>query len=285
MKEALGDKSGMSRAIGNMGEVHREQGRYTEAMVFYERQLAMAESLGDKQGMSNALGGMGLIHHVQGCYAEALHSYRSAFEVHREIGFQKGMTYWLEGIARTLLKLVEGGDSSRRDVLRTSQPTPENSTMTGDMRSTSLREARENAEECVRISQEIGKPDTLFSGRVLLARIDAAEGNVAQAAEKLEAMLAEATDEEQIADLYYWLWKIDPGLSFPRTRESRPQDSDWPDLDSRVRGNDIEGTHRSEALRLYESLYSRIPKFEFVKRIAELKGEHVPMSADDLETS
>jgi hypothetical protein len=59
-------------------------------------------------------------------------------------------------------------------------------------------------------------------------------------------------------------------MSFPRTRESRPQDSDGPDLDSRVRGNDI------EALSRYESLYARIPKFEFRKRIAELKGEPKP---------
>lgn len=41
------------------------------------------------------------------------------------------------------------------------------------------------------------------------------------------------------------------------------------------------GTHATEALARYTSLYSRIPKFEFRKRIAELKGERIPMSADD----
>jgi hypothetical protein len=119
-----------------------------------------------------------------------------------------------------------------------------------------LKEARENAEECVQLSQEISWSDTLFSGNVLLARIDAAEGNTALATQKLEAMLAEATGEEQIADLHYWLWKI-AGAG--------------------------DGTHHAEALERYTSLYSRIPKFEFRKRIAELRGERVPKSAEEME--
>ncbi len=36
-----------------------------------------------------------------------------------------------------------------------------------------------------------------------------------------------------------------------------------------------------QALARYTSLYSRIPKFEFCKRITELKGKRIPMSADD----
>ena len=57
------------------------------------------------------------------------------------------------------------------------------------------------------------------------------------------------------ADLQYWLWKI----------------------------VGREGS-KDAALHAYEGLYQRIPKFEFVKRIAELKGERIPMSADDLGT-
>jgi hypothetical protein len=108
------------------------------------------------------------------------------------------------------------------------------------------------------LSKEISKPDTLFPSRVLLARIDAAEGNIALATEKLEAMLAEATGEEQIADLHYWLWKISSGDRDPGSR------------------------HAQEALQRYEALYSRIPKFEFRKRTAELRGERVPKSAEEI---
>jgi tetratricopeptide (TPR) repeat protein len=246
--ESLADKSGMSSAIASLGILHKDQGRYAEAMACYERVRAMAESLGDKRGMSMIIGNMGEVHLDLGRHDEALRSFRSALEGHRAIGFRLGMTHCFEGIGRTLLEL--GGV---------------------------LAEARENAKECVRISEEIGKPDTIFSGCILLARIDAAEGNTALATETLEALLAEATDEEQLADLHYWLWKIGGGDRGPGS-VIRGENDAAPGPRSPEPGP----RHAEEALRQYEALYSRIPKFEFVKRIAELKGERIPQSADDL---
>ncbi len=236
MDKTLGDKRGMANIITCMGIVHHSQGRYTEAKECFGRSLAMGEAIGDKHGMAAAVGNMGDVHLNQGRYAEALQKYREALDGHRAIGVLNGMTYWHDGIARTLLETADS--------------------LSPDERIVSLREARENAQECVRISEEIGNPDMLFLGRITLARLDAAEGNAALATEKLETMLAEATDEEHIADLHYWLWKINSGMG---TRSPEP------------------------ILKMYEALYARIPKFEFLKRIAELKGERVPMSADDLE--
>jgi tetratricopeptide (TPR) repeat protein len=255
--EVVGDKRGVSSAIGFMGLVHMDQGRYAEALQCYERSRKMAEAMDDKVQMSIFIGNMGYVHLAEDRYEDALAVFRKALAGHLAVGFLIYATYWLSGIAAAQLELAEGEPIDHR-------------------------EARENAEECVRISQEIGKPDTLFLGRVLLARIDAAEGNAQLATEKLEAMLAESgagaalhADEEQIADLHYWLWKISEsgvarnGISHP----ANTQDREVP----------LRATQAEEALWRYEALCTRIPKFDFRKRIAELKGEHVPKSADDVE--
>lgn len=241
LAESLGDKGGMALAIGNMGTVLADQGRYAEAMLCYERQLTMTKSLGDKHGMARTIGNIGEVHLKLGRHEEALLMFQSALEESREIEYRVGTAAWLEWIARTRLELAKG---------------PEGVDEGGDQVRASRREARENAVESLRIREELQNPDTIFSGSVLLACIDAAEGHVTLAIEKLEAMLAEATDEERIADLHYWLWNIE--------------------------GSAV-GTHHAEALTRYTSLYSRIQKFEFRKRIAELKGERIPMSADDLK--
>jgi hypothetical protein len=148
-----------------------------------------------------------------------------------------------------------------------------------------VSEARQSAEECMRISEELGKPDTLFSSRILPARCDAAEGNVALATEKLEAMLAKATDEEQIADLHYWLWKIEEQNLVAVTFKSRSRSEETPGEQNDIH-RDLKVTatnHGDAAVAGYTALYSKSPKFEFRKRIAELKGERIPKSADDLD--
>jgi hypothetical protein len=55
-------------------------------------------------------------------------------------------------------------------------------------------------------------------------------------------MLKEAADDDQRAELHYWLWKL------------RATDSD----------------HRSEALRIFEQLNEKTPQHEYKKRIEEL---------------
>jgi hypothetical protein len=105
-----------------------------------------------------------------------------------------------------------------------------------------LELATANAEECLVISQELSKPDTLFESQVLLARLDAAKGNATAAHAKLMAMLKEAADDGQRAALHYWLWKL----------------------------NATDADHRAEALRLYQSLWEKTPKHNYRKRIDEL---------------
>ncbi len=238
LAKLLGYKSGMKHAVGNMGLVQIHKGAYSQAVLTLNQQLELAEQLGDHRARYIAMGNLATVHLKLGRHEEALRANLEALEGHRAIGFKFGMSFWLIGIAEALLHSAfaqTGVASSKAEM---------------------LQKARDNAEECIRLSQDLSKPDTVFESQILLARIDHAEGRVARAVERLEALASEADDEEQLAETHYWLWKS--------------QDSE------------SGRTHAIHATSLLEKLHLSTGKFEYRKRIAELRGERVPMSADDL---
>ena len=106
----------------------------------------------------------------------------------------------------------------------------------------SLRHARNCAEEGLAISEEISKPDTQFIGRVLLAKIEIAEGYSDVALQRLTGMMEDATEDNHRAELHYRLWKLG------------------------------ESGHAGQALALYEALYAATPNHEYHTRIEELKA-------------
>jgi tetratricopeptide (TPR) repeat protein len=255
--EELGHSSGVARAIGNMGAVYYSRGEYERAIASFQRQLSISEELGDRRGVSIAIGNMGSVYFRRREYDRALESFNRAAKEHRAIGFRFGLTYWLEGTARALIELVatagkspaagQGeapqGLSEEAGGMPSYLPTYVPGVTNERWEAMSLRRAHECAEECVAISEEIQIPDMLFSGGALLARIDAAEGRGEVATERLNRMLKEAADDDnQRAELHYWLWKL------------CATDSD----------------HRSEALRIYQQLIEKMPKHEYKKRIEEL---------------
>ena len=93
------------------------------------------------------------------------------------------------------------------------------------------------------ISEELSKRDTQFSGAILLARIAASDGEPESGQQMLREILTQATDDRQRAELHYWLWKLDA----------------------------TDADHRSEALRLYESLFEKTPKHECRLRLQQLR--------------
>jgi len=114
----------------------------------------------------------------------------------------------------------------------------------------SVQRARECAEECVAISEELHNPNMLFNANVLLARIEAAEGRTDVAVHRLTRMLDEAAEDEQRAELHYRMWRAEDGGR--RTEE-------WE-------------AHRDEAVRLYTELSEKTPMHAYHQRIEELKA-------------
>ncbi|MDP4199561.1 MAG: tetratricopeptide repeat protein [Bacteroidota bacterium] len=238
--DALGDAQSSAVALGNMGTVLHKEGHFEEALDYHHRYLALEESLGARRGIAAGFGEIGAVYESQGRYDDALRSYRLALEGHSQIRSRYGMTIWLLCIARVLLEqaIENRPDSFPRQLEKGKEEL--------------LAEARSSAMEGLASAVDLGMSDVLFTGQLLLARMDATEGKVESVIAKMEGMLGDTVDEEQRAELHYRLWKFE------------------------VAG------HESEALSRYVLLYSRTPEFEFRQRIAELKGERIPLSADEL---
>jgi tetratricopeptide (TPR) repeat protein len=239
--EELGHRASVLNSIGSMGIVYRDLGEYDRALECYQQQRSMAKELGDPRGAGFAIGNMASVYTDLGEYDRALECVDSALREHREIGLRYGISYWLAGRADLLLECVQQ-QASRADARIMPAYLPKY--IPGAERETwqviSLRMVREDAEECLAISKEISNPETLFISNLILARLNAAEGDTQGATKRLRAMLAEAGDDEQRVELHYWLWKL------------------------------IGGDHRTEALQLYRILAEKTPKHEYSKRIEEL---------------
>jgi hypothetical protein len=117
----------------------------------------------------------------------------------------------------------------------------------------SLAEAKTMAEESLAMSIEMEKTDTLIHSRIVLARIDALENNPDRAIQGLRDLLSTTLNDETQTNVHYWIWKLS-GLEADKTIVAN----------------------------MYEQLLTKIPKFEFRKRLAELRGEPIAMNADDL---
>jgi tetratricopeptide (TPR) repeat protein len=290
---ATGDLLGLSMAESNIGWLHFAQGDFKRAIEAINNAIRISQPLGlDPRNIANDLNLIGICHFEQGMYVTAL----SYFERYRELSHLHeiksgyylailnmgnaclGMHQYPE--ARAAYVEAIGGLRKIGNLRWLTEP------LTGlveiEFEEDNATSARQYAEECLAVSETLKMPELVSNAHILLARCDAAEGNVAMATGKLEAMLAggaetaplQKLDEEQIADLHYWLWKISSKDRVERNGISLP------DSGSEV---PLRSTHFEEALARYEALHAKIPKFEFRKRIAELKGERVPMSADDLE--
>ena len=122
-----------------------------------------------------------------------------------------------------------------------------------------------DAEECVAEAREMGLPDTLLMGEVLLARLDAAGGSTDSARQRLQQVLATATDDRQRAELHYWLWKLGRNDEGGRMRDEETID---PNRSVEAGSSRF---HRSEAERLYAGLLSRIPKHEYQVRLENVR--------------
>lgn len=245
----LGFRSGIAASVGNRGLVHFDRGEFADAVACFSEHERIAQELGDRVGAATALCNRGNVHLSQGEFDKAFVCFNSASSESRGIQHRFGLVSAIEGAARVLLELADA--AGRTDSTGAGMPvflahyfssvTPE------AWRTIALQDARRNADECLAISREIARPDTIFRSRLLLARIEAAEGDREVAVRCLYDMLEEAADDEQRAELHYWLWKL----------------------------ADANDEDRREALIRYERLVEKAPKHVYRQRIEELNGTHL----------
>ncbi len=254
----VGDKKSEGLALGNIGEILFEEGKYQNSIDIYYEKLVLSEALSDKRGVAVALGGIGRTYAWLGEYELALEHLTSALASHRAIGNLHHSAHWLNEIAQALLSVAALPELP----VWLGNYVPELEEDMAVWRTLVLNEARENAVEALAISEQLAKQDTLFQSRILLARIDAAEHKVRNAREALEKLLLETKVATERADIHFWIWRI---------------------IKHHELSAETAKAHSAEALARYIALITVTPKFEYRKRIAELRGEPIPMSADDIQ--
>nr|MBP9893572.1 tetratricopeptide repeat protein [Planctomycetota bacterium] len=76
--------------LSNIGGIYQVQGRYTEALEYFERALTIQRATGDRGGEGGTLNNIGAIYDNQGRYAEALGTYQQALAIWTEVGNRVG---------------------------------------------------------------------------------------------------------------------------------------------------------------------------------------------------
>ncbi|MEW6774393.1 MAG: tetratricopeptide repeat protein, partial [Bacteroidota bacterium] len=90
MDEELGNKNGVARHLGNIGNVYLDQGDYAKALEYYLNSLKINEEIGNKNEVARQLGNIGIVYHEQTNYAKALEYYFKSLKINEEIGNKNG---------------------------------------------------------------------------------------------------------------------------------------------------------------------------------------------------
>ncbi len=102
IKEALGDRKGLSATLHAMANVYVTRGDLDEAMRLYRQSLEITEALGDRKGLSATLHQMAGIYVTRGDLDEAMRLYRQARETLEALGDRKGLSATLAMMGQLL---------------------------------------------------------------------------------------------------------------------------------------------------------------------------------------
>ena len=107
--EELGDKHGISNALGNIGNVYLGRGEWGRALEYYKKSLTISEELGDKHGISNALGNIGIVYLGRGEWGRALEYYKKSLTISEELGDKRRIPNTLNNFGNLYLSRGEWG--------------------------------------------------------------------------------------------------------------------------------------------------------------------------------
>src|SRR5579871_4227576 len=192
IRQQLGDRGGVARALSNLAMAAKDLGDVVEAQRLYQECLSVLTELGDKQGRAFALAGLGQLAANTYDYLTARERYTESLALHREVGNTRGIAVCLGdlgAIARIL------GDYAAAQALLSEGLVlqRELGNRTGiaillfyqAMTSTDLKDftqAHAQFAECLALQQELGNRVDLAATLEAFAALAYREGDPARAA-------------------------------------------------------------------------------------------------------
>ena len=79
------NKSGITIALGNIGNVYSNQGDISKALEYYLKALKVSQETGDRNNTSIWLADIGIVYFEQGSYLKALEYYFKALKIEKEL--------------------------------------------------------------------------------------------------------------------------------------------------------------------------------------------------------
>jgi len=151
ISQELGDKSGVSKSLHQLGMLAQATGDLAEARRLYQESMKISQELGDKSDVSKSLGQLGSLSDATGDLAEAKRLYQESMKISQELGDKSGVSKSLHQLG--CLAYV-----------------------TGD-----LTEARRFYQESMKISQELGDKSGVSKSLHQLGMLAQATGDLAEA--------------------------------------------------------------------------------------------------------
>ena len=206
---------------------------------------------------------MGIVFQYQGDYDRALECYRKQLSIAEELGDKKGISfaagnmgalfYETDDYQRAAENLDRAISISREIGLKGLLAEVLRNEVRLSLSQNLITQAQEECLEALTLACELKNEDLIKQAEILSHKVEFAAGDDAirsVAAEALEGLLGKTDNEEHHAEIHYELWQMHSQL-----------------------GNNKEAdSHREDGIKLYKALYVKIPKYEYKKRIEELKN-------------
>jgi class 3 adenylate cyclase/tetratricopeptide (TPR) repeat protein len=181
LAEGGGDLSATGRCQAALGELHRKQGQYDQAMMWLERARKSFDLAGDRAGVGQAWHYSGSVAAQRGDYAAAQSFYEQSLSIRRELGDRKntasllsnlGIVARYQGRLNFAHRLHEEALSIRRELGdRWAIANSLNNLGNLVVDEGNLEEARPILEEALRLHREVGDPWSVANSANNLANL------------------------------------------------------------------------------------------------------------------
>ncbi|KAA3600887.1 MAG: tetratricopeptide repeat protein [Calditrichaeota bacterium] len=252
----IGDKKEIANIYGYLAAIYSDKGDYAKAMSYFNKELKILEELDNERNKVTCLSRIGNVHLLKGEFNEAKYFFQECIKILEQFNAPADISVIWGKIGR--IHIQEGNFEEAQNLFEKGLDALKNSPKKYNIAEICLNKAKllfqlkdyeksqKANDECLTLFKKVGRKDKeakqfLFESNILSLKLNFILNDKVNPPQELLEMLSQTKDEEEKATLNYELWKM--------TSEEK---------------------YKIEASKLYQELYSKIPNFEYKKRIEEL---------------